>query len=136
VLFTVVTRVDGTFVSATQQPLPASNYPFGVVAADLNGDGNPDLVAVGYVPTPSGTSATPAMTMLLGNPDGSFTVGQTYPLPDAIADSVVIDDFNGDGKLDVVVPTGPLQARSLRVARCSSSREMETARLARPKRRV
>jgi hypothetical protein len=104
VLITVVTKTDGTFVSTTQQPL-ATNYPFGVVAADLNGDGNPDLVAVGYVPTPAGTSATPAMSVLLGNPDGSFTVGQTYPLPDAIADSVVIDDFNGDGKLDVVVPT-------------------------------
>jgi hypothetical protein len=104
VLITVVTKTDGTFVSTTQQPL-ATNDPFGVVAADLNGDGNPDLVAVGYVLNPGGTSATPAMTVLLGKPDGSFTVGQTYPLPDAIADSVVIDDFNGDGKLDVVVPT-------------------------------
>jgi hypothetical protein len=46
VLFTVITKTDGTFVSTTQQPL-ATNYPFGVVAADLNGDGNPDLVAVG-----------------------------------------------------------------------------------------
>jgi FG-GAP-like repeat len=105
ILFTVITKSDGTFVSTTQQPLPATNYPFGVVASDLNGDGNPDLVAVGYVPTPSGTSATPAMTVLLGNADGSFTIGQIYPLPDAIADSAAIDDFNGDGKLDVVVPT-------------------------------
>jgi len=46
VLFTVITKTDGTFVSTTQQPL-ATNYPFGVVAAALNGDGNPDLVAVG-----------------------------------------------------------------------------------------
>ena len=103
VLFTVITKPDGTFVSTTQQPLPASNYPFGVVAGDLNGDGNPDLVAVGYVP--AGSSAKPAMTVLLGKSDGTFTIGQTYPLPDILADSAVIEDFNGDGKLDVVVPT-------------------------------
>jgi hypothetical protein len=103
VLFTVITKADGTFVSTTQQPLPASNYPFGVLAGDLNGDGNPDLVAVGYVP--AGSSAKPAMTVLLGKSDGTFTIGQTYPLPDILADSAVIDDFNGDGKLDIVVPT-------------------------------
>lgn len=30
VLFTVITKTDGTFVSTTQQPL-ATNYPFGVL---------------------------------------------------------------------------------------------------------
>jgi hypothetical protein len=104
VLFTVIAKNDGTFVSTTQQPLPASNDPYAVASGDLNGDGNPDIVAVGYAVT-SGTTPKPAMTVLLGNADGTFTVGQTYALPDLIADSVVIDDFNGDGKLDVVVPT-------------------------------
>ena len=70
------------------------------MAADLNGDGNPDIVAVGFSGT---TTQTAAMTVLLGNADGTFTVGQTYPLGAGPTDSAVIDDFNGDGKLDVVV---------------------------------
>jgi hypothetical protein len=46
------------------------------------------------------------MTVLLGNADGTFTVGQTYTLGANSTDSAVIGDFNGDGKLDVVAAVG------------------------------
>jgi Bacterial Ig-like domain (group 3)/FG-GAP-like repeat len=101
VLYTFVIQANGSFGSSVQQSLPAANAPFGMVAGDLNGDGNPDIIVIGF----SGT-VTPqpsAMTVLLGNADGTFTVGQTYMLGSGPTDSAVIDDFNGDGKLDVVV---------------------------------
>ena len=48
--------------------------------------------------------------MYLGKTDGSFTLGQTYALPSlgpgTSAQSAVLDDFNGDGILDLVVATG------------------------------
>jgi hypothetical protein len=103
VLFTFVIQANGTFVSGTQQTLPNTNAPAGLVAADLNGDGNPDIVAVGFVGTSSQTSA---MTVLLGKADGTFTVGETYALGANSTDSAVIGDFNGDGKLDVVAAVG------------------------------
>jgi len=100
VLYTFVIQANGTFGSSVQQTLPAGFAPGGVVAGDLNGDGNPDIIAVG---TSGTTTLTSAITVLLGNADGTFTVGQSYTLGAGVSDSAVIDDFNGDGKLDVVV---------------------------------
>jgi hypothetical protein len=101
VLYTFVIQANGSFGSSVQQSLPSTNAPFGVVAGDLNGDGNPDIIAVGFSGTTTPQPA--AMTVLLGNADGTFTVGSTYMLGAGPTDSAVIDDFNGDGKLDVVV---------------------------------
>ena len=42
-----------------------------------------------------------AITIMLGNDDGTFQMGVTYPTTGTGTDSVVIDDFNGDGKLDL-----------------------------------
>ena len=60
-----------------------------MVAADLNGDGKQDLVAVG-----SGTYVQ------LGNGDGTFQPAACYP--DAGGWSVIARDVNGDGILDIV----------------------------------
>lgn len=75
---------DGTY-----QPLVAYPcYPCGgsVAAADLNGDGKLDLM-VGN------------LTVLLGNGDGTFTLGASYGNGEGV---IAVGDFNGDGKLDVV----------------------------------
>ncbi|MBB5059108.1 uncharacterized protein (DUF2141 family) [Granulicella aggregans] len=107
VLDTFVIKSDGTFVSSLQQPIPATNQPYGIVAADLNGDGNPDLVVVGWIGSTSTAPSQSAVTILLGKADGTFTVGATYVLATGIlSDSAVIDDFDGDGKLDIVIPVG------------------------------
>ena len=110
VLYTFVIQANGSFGSSVLQSLPATNAPFGMVAGDLNGDGNPDIIAVGFSGTTTPQPA--AMTVLLGNADGTFTVGQTYPLGAGPTDSAVIDDFNGDGKLDVVVAVSGFGART------------------------
>jgi hypothetical protein len=84
------------------------NYSYeGISTADLNGDGNLDLV----VPLTNGS----AIAILLGNGDGTFqaetdvTVG-LYP------GSVAIADLNGDGKLDLAATTRQYGSEGVDVA--------------------
>jgi hypothetical protein len=99
-IYTYLFNSSGAFVSATPLTLPGNGNPSGLVAGDVNGDGNPDLVVIG---NPSGVDSV-AVTILLGNADGTFTIGQTYTVGSGIFSDAVLDDFNGDGKLDIVVP--------------------------------
>ena len=69
-----------------------------IATADLNGDGNGDLVVVNGNNVPG----TAQVFVLLGNPDGSFQTAVPYTIPGANSVSAAIDDFNGDGKLDII----------------------------------
>ena len=69
-----------------------------VTSGDLNGDGNGDLVITNTTLSTSGG----AVTVMLGNADGSFQTAVTYPTAGNGAVAAVIDDVNGDGKLDIV----------------------------------
>src|ERR1022692_1260968 len=63
-----------------------------MVTGDLNGDGIPDLlVAVNGSPN--------ALLTYLGNGDGTFTLKSTTATPNS-GGSIVLADFNHDGKLD------------------------------------
>ena len=66
---------------------------FGV--ADINGDGNLDLVA----PLNYGSS----IAVLLGNGDGTFQAEQDLASGASYPQQLVLADLNGDGKLDVAV---------------------------------
>ena len=88
---------------------PAVTYPsagaFGnaVAVADLNHDGKPDLVvANGYN---GGIPGNGGVGVLFGKGDGTFQPAVTYDSggPGAFANSVVITDVTGDGKLDLVI---------------------------------
>lgn len=92
---------ESLYIAAGTSTFTLTNFAFaaaGVIAtADLNGDGNGDLVITNTVVGNAGG----AVTVLLGNDDGTFQTGVTYPTTGTQADAVVIDDFNGDGKLDL-----------------------------------
>ena len=71
----------------------AGPHPIALATGDFNRDGKPDLAIT------DGT--TNLVYILLGNGDGTFTMGATYPVP---PDSgVTVADFNRDGKQDLMV---------------------------------
>ncbi len=88
---------DGTF-----QPVVAygsvGSLVVSLAVADLNGDGNPDVVVADFL---SNTVA-----ILLGNGDGTFRPGATYDSGGTLALAVAIADVNGDGKPDLLVGNG------------------------------
>jgi hypothetical protein len=76
-----------------------------IAIADLNGDGNADIVVSSpgnyYLP-----GATATVGVLLGNGDLGFAPLQDIALPGNRAGSALVGDVNGDGKPDIVVVTG------------------------------
>jgi len=87
----------GQFSAAPGSPFPCGKNPNDIAVADMNGDGNPDLVIA--------NTQTPYLTVLLGNGKGGFqpsahspfsTTSQPHP------HGVVVGDFMGDGKPAVV----------------------------------
>ena len=92
---------DGTFTASTAATSPTGNNPVVISVADFNGDGIPDL-AVGNAPLPGGSGS---LTILLGNGDGTFTAAAS-PATTSGVNSIAVADFNGDGKVDIVVANG------------------------------
>jgi FG-GAP-like repeat len=89
---------DGTFQTPVSYATRGS--PGALVVADFNGDGKPDLAVQTWHQT---------LSVLFGNGDGTF-----QPATDYVAGSdfdetygIVVGDFNGDQKPDLVLADGP-----------------------------
>ncbi len=84
----------GSFGAATN--FAVGTYPTSVAVGDFNGDGKLDLVVTNF--------GSDNVSILLGNGDGTFGAATNYALAvEMNPTSVVVGDFNGDGKLDLAV---------------------------------
>jgi hypothetical protein len=76
-----------------------------VVVADVSGDTLPDLIIANWCPD-SACTTTSTVGVLLNSPGGIFQPAVPYPSGGFNSNSVIIEDVNGDGQLDVVVGNG------------------------------
>jgi hypothetical protein len=90
---------DGTFQTPHTTPLNSSTSY--VTAADFNHDGKLDLAAV-----VGAGGFQDSITVLLGNGDGTFTAGASYPFSQNL-NSVLAADVNLDGQPDLVIAGAP-----------------------------
>ena len=81
----------GNFVLASSPG--AGSYPYAVTAADVNGDGKPDLISANAIDI--------ILTVLTNDGSGSFVLASAPNVGDASV-SVTAVDVNGDGKLDLI----------------------------------
>jgi Bacterial Ig-like domain (group 3)/FG-GAP-like repeat len=102
VFYNAVTQAEALYVLSGTSTFNVSFMSFsraGLLAtADLNGDGNGDLVVVNG----NNVAGTAQVYVMLGNADGTFGTATPYTIPGGNSLTAVIDDFNGDGKLDIV----------------------------------
>lgn len=82
------------FLQPQTYSLAGSGFGVSVALADVNGDGQLDIVASNECPSQSGCGS---VVVSLGNGDGTFRWLITYSLT-IDAGSVVVADVNGDGK--------------------------------------
>ncbi|MBI5100223.1 MAG: VCBS repeat-containing protein [Nitrospirae bacterium] len=87
---------SGGFTEASGSPITVGTIPSRIINADLNDDGEADLIVTNY------TSNT--ISVLLGNGDGTFTSASGSPIstgtgPNALAAAFI----DPDGNLDLVV---------------------------------
>jgi hypothetical protein len=86
---------DGTFRGPFNTTM--AQGPDAVGVGDFDRNGTLDLAVATNTPTSA------SVTILLGNGDGTFTQGASYPIPTDMGQSVAVTDFRGDGRLDLVI---------------------------------
>lgn len=87
----------GQFHEAAGSPFPAGHLPNDIAIADMNGDGNPDLVIANH--------QSPFISIFLGDGRGGFRPASGSPVDvhsSPHPHGVAVADFNGDGHPDVV----------------------------------
>jgi uncharacterized delta-60 repeat protein len=103
----------GTPIKSIVGPSPGS-----IAVADFNGDGKSDLAVI---------HAGKQVSIVLGNGDGSFDTPTNFELGVGVlnAESVIVGDFNGDGKFDLA--TANLAAANISVLLAARNGGFETS---------
>jgi hypothetical protein len=87
---------DGTFQAPLTYSVPVAPY---LALGDFNGDGKPDIAI----------SGSGEVSILINNGDGTFKIPANYSISGNVQ-ALTTADVDGDGKLDLVVPTGGTSA--------------------------
>lgn len=90
---------DGTFKQVAESPATGIE-PLAIAAADFNGDGILDLAVTNQN---DGYPLLGTVTILIGKGNGTFVPKAVSPQTGSVPYSVVVGDFNGDGKPDLAV---------------------------------
>ncbi len=91
----IIGKGDGTFPVVLASPVAGAS-PDGLAIADFNGDGILDLAVSNY-----GGISSNAVTVFLGNGNGTFKTGVANSAPGLNFKSLAVADFNGDGIPDL-----------------------------------
>jgi hypothetical protein len=94
---------DGTFQIAVTYPLAitVTEFPENIVAADMNGDGIPDII----VGEGQGSTLN-AAGVLINDGTGNFSNIANYSMGGTGTASAAVADLNGDGKNDILLASG------------------------------
>jgi hypothetical protein len=107
-LVTELSRGNGTFTLANRIASVAVPLTAGLVTGDFNADGKVDAAVV----LPGNGSPNSQVYLYQGNGDGTFRTGSSpIDLQVIAATQAVVGDFNGDGKLDLVISCAGLYPR-------------------------
>jgi hypothetical protein len=93
----------GNFSPVGMTPYQGAN-PQTLLAGDVNGDGNLDLIVVNQAQV-AGSDSNANFSVLLGDGHGHFTAGSNFSLPVNPFQAALLD-LTGDSKLDLLVATG------------------------------
>ena len=93
----LLSKSDGTFDQKREYSTGYYTYPSAVTTADVDGDGQTDLVVTGA----DSFSNRGKVSIWLNNDEGVFTSAADYAIPNS-AQLVMVTDLNSDGMVDIV----------------------------------
>jgi uncharacterized repeat protein (TIGR01451 family) len=95
----------GGFAAPLSQNVGYNGY--GPIIADFYGDGKPGVAFSYYNCSYSNGADHGCVTLLRGNGDGTFGAPASYLSANSEGGGVAVGDFNGDGKVDLVLSDTP-----------------------------